>query len=338
MRNWLLIISLLFGLGTNAQRLGKNDVLLEVVFDGDSLGRYLLVDSTVYRDGWYKLAQPVFWQKAMCLHPDSCLINIAETRTILDVHNFKEWKAQTEPEKDVFKDSIRTHYNLDSATKIYITSGKSEFYKFKRVLPSVSRGIEIFAENKTDPFYAQAILLIESPNKLQYSPVKAYGPFQLMKKVAINLGLTVNRYHDDRKDFDKSGWAAAKLIREICIPEAERILTNHNIKYDKSDLWFRLFVLHIYHAGAGNVEGLLNSMSPSSGGMELITSMWQNEWGGFKNASQNYSQVALASTITVYEMVGKNGECRYECNEWYATEMKREHVSSDEQPEPKSQP
>lgn len=325
-------------MATQAQHLGKNDLLLEVQFSDDSMGRYFLLDSTIYTEGWHKLAQPVFWQKAMCLHPDSCLINIAETRTVLDKHDFKQWKSQTEPEKQVFKDSIRTQYDLNPETKIYITSGKSEFYQFERVLPSVSRGIEIFMENNTDPFYAEAILLIESPNKLQYSSVKAYGPFQLMKKVAIHLGLKVNRYKDERQDFDKSAWAAAKLLREICVPEAERILTNHNISYDKSDLWFRLFVMHIYHAGAANVEGLLNSLGPQTGGIDLITTMWQSEWGGFKNASQNYSQVALASLLTVNEIIRKNGVCRYSCNEWYTNELQQYQTSSPISNNPTTQP
>ncbi len=42
----------------------------------------------------------------------------------------------------------------------------------------ISRGIEQFIINDTDPWYAQAILMIESPGKLAYSNAGAYGPFQ----------------------------------------------------------------------------------------------------------------------------------------------------------------
>ena len=44
-----------------------------------------------------------------------------------------------------------------------------------------------------DPWYAQAILMIESPNKLQKSNAGAYGSFQLMKDVARLFGLKVNK-------------------------------------------------------------------------------------------------------------------------------------------------
>jgi hypothetical protein len=134
-----------------------------------------------------------------------------------------------------------------------------------------------------------------------------------MKSVARSHGLKVNKYVDERKDFDKSAKGAASLITKTCIPQAVRILNKHNIEFCEDDLWFKLFVLHIYHAGAGNVSGLLTSMKTSNGGMELITKMWQSEWGGFKNASQNYSQVALASMIILNDMIEENSKYIYEC-------------------------
>jgi len=57
-------------------------------------------------------------------------------------------------------------------------------------------------------------LLIESPNKLQKSFVGAYGSFQLMKNVAIQIGLKVNGYVDEREDFNKSAWVASQLIKK----------------------------------------------------------------------------------------------------------------------------
>ena len=50
-------------------------------------------------------------------------------------------------------------------------------------------------------------------------------------------------------------------------------------------------------------------MKPDYGGMWLITDMWQTEFGGFKNASQNYSQVALASNIILEEIIYR--KCEY---------------------------
>jgi hypothetical protein len=38
--------------------------------------------------------------------------------------------------------------------------------------------------------------------------------------------LTVNKYVDERKDFNKSAFAASQLLRTICIPQAYRILCN----------------------------------------------------------------------------------------------------------------
>ena len=187
--------------------------------------------------------------------------------------------------------------------KVFMTTGKNDFYHFNAVIPSISKGIEVFNQNGVDPWYAQAILMIESPGKLAKSNVGAYGPFQLMKAVAIKQGLTVNGAIDERKDFEKSAWAAGKLIKNICIPEAKRILNGHNLSYNENDLWFRLFVLHIYHAGSGNVSQVVNAIQPTQGGQDLITQMWQTKAGRFGNASQNYSQLALASFLVLNEML-----------------------------------
>jgi hypothetical protein len=176
---------------------------------------------------------------------------------------------------------------------------KNHFYRFHAVMPQITRGIEGFANNVVDPWYAQAILLIESPGQLVKSTAGAYGPFQLMKNVAINQGLTVNNSVDERGDFDKSAWAASQLLKKICIPEARRILQAKNLDYQENDLWFRLFVMHIYHAGASNVAKVVDAINPTQGGQQLIQNMWQTKAGGFGNASQNYSQVVLAALLTL---------------------------------------
>jgi hypothetical protein len=46
-----------------------------------------------------------------------------------------------------------------------------------------------------------------------------------------------------------------------------------------------------------NVESLLSQLEEPLQGMELIKWMWKNEYGNFKNASQNYSQIAIAAML-----------------------------------------
>lgn len=288
--------------------------LIETLSLKDTSHQLFVNTANISSEKWDTLAQPVFWKEVMNLSPDSCIVNIAATRTILGKDSFIDWKKQTEAEKLIYKDSVRKQYDLAAGTKIYVTSGKSHFYQVEGVMASISRGIEVFKEEKTDPWYAQAILLIESPGKIEYSSVGAYGSFQLMASVARDHGLIVNKKVDERTDFVKSARGAASLIRKTCLPEARRILKNHDIEFIETDLWFRLFVLHIYHAGAGNVQGLMKSMQPSGGGQYLITKMWQSEWGGFKNASQNYSQVALASLIRLNNLIYSESDAIFDCS------------------------
>ena len=154
--------------------------------------------------------------------------------------------------------------------------------------------------------------MIESPGKIAYSNVGAYGPFQLMKSVARNHGLRVDKYVDERKDFAKSAYGSAHLLRTSCIPEAKRIMKKFNITVTKSmeySLWFRLLVLHNYHAGAGNVEKVLTHVvQPNCGCKDIITKIWKSEYGNFKNASQNYSQLALASLLVLDEFIATECE------------------------------
>lgn len=311
MRTLNLTISIL--LFTALTCWGQEYKIIETFYKADTSHKVFVNTDALSTERWDILAQPKFWREVMEMPSDSCIINIAATREILGRDSFVAWKKQTEPEKDLYKDSVRKFYNLPDSTKIYVTSGKNHFYDVEKVMPSISKAVDIFQLYNTDPWYAQAILLIESPGKIAYSSVGAYGPFQLMKSVAKSHGLIVNSTIDERKDFDKSAMGAASLLRNTCVPQAIRILTKHDIAFNEQDLWFRLFVLHIYHAGAGNVQGLIDSISPTEGGQALITKMWQSEWGGFKNASQNYSQVALASLLRLHELIYSSCDAVFEC-------------------------
>lgn len=249
------------------------------------------------------MPQAVFWKQIMQLSPDSCLINVASNRQILSKMSIKDWNKQSETQKTILKDSLRRHFGVDSSARIYVTTGKNDFYKFKEVYPSLSQGVKAFEANGVDPWYAQAILLIESPGQLKKSSVGAYGAFQLMPGVARNFGLVVNSKIDERKNFNRSAYAASKLIANICIPEAKKILNRQGLTYNENELWFRLLVLHVYHAGAMNVDAVVRKINPSQGGIQLIQQMWQNTAASFGNNSQNYTQLALAAQLILHEMI-----------------------------------
>jgi hypothetical protein len=258
---------------------------------------------SIFQDRWDVLPQPKFWKQIMLLSPDSCLVNVASNRVILKKMALKEWNAQTEEQKIQLKAKLKSEHGIDQHEKIFVTSGKNDFYKFKEVYPSLSKGVASFEKFGVDPWYAQAILLIESPGQLKKSVSGAYGAFQLMPDVARAQGLTVNASIDERKDFERCAYGSARLLSKVCIPEARKILAKHNLSYNESDLWFRLFVLHVYHAGAGNVAAVLNKIQPKIGSQQLILDMWQNTAGGFGNNSQNYSQLALAAQLILHDMV-----------------------------------
>lgn len=285
------------------KRIAPTVNLVESRFLNDTVNLHYVSNIQLFEQEWDHLAHPVFWKTIMTLSPDSCVINIGATREIVEVTSLEQWDLRTDEEKDAYRDSIRVSRGLDSEAKVYMTTGKKDFYAFDHVLPTISRGVEVFKEQNVDPWYAQAILMIESPGRLAKSNAGAYGSFQLMAGVARAQGLTVNRYVDERKDFEKSAIGASRLISRVCIPEAKVILDRHGIAYHENDLWFRLFVMHIYHAGAANVSGVVNKINPSTGGMDLIQAMWVTENGRFRNASQNYTQIALAAMLIFEEMI-----------------------------------
>ena len=311
-KHLLLIFLLVYGCRSYAQLLEKHRVI-EVVGLHPSDDYKFVQSQQLYAEGWDKLEQPNFWRTLMTMEADSALINIGSTRQIIKKVSVKVWDKLSDDSKDVIRDSVKNHYGLPEDEHVYMTSGKKAFYDFQKVIPSIGRGIEIFNSNNVDPFYAQVILLIESPNKLQKSSVGAYGSFQIMRKVAISLGLKVNSTVDERKDFDKSAWASAKLIRTICIPETNKILNANNVAFNPNDLWYKLLVLHTYHAGAGNVSNAVNVIQPEEGNMGLITTLWQTEIGSFRNASQNYSQLALATLIELDRIIVDECKFIYNC-------------------------
>jgi len=266
---------------------------------------------------WDQLAQPLFWREIMLLSPDSVLVNIASNRKIVARMSNRKWASQTEAKKAIFKDSVRVALGLPESERIMVTTGKNDFYRFDLVFASLSKGVACFEEYGVDPWYAQSILLIESPGQLKKSNVGAYGAFQLMPTVARAYGLTVNKTTDERKDFNRSAYGAAQLLKRSCIPSARSIAASTGLTIDEKAIWFRLLVLHVYHAGAGNVKAVVSRIGQVQTGEELIQKMWVTTAADFGNSSQNYSQLALAAHIQLATMIRTKTCTIYKCGEAY---------------------
>ncbi|MCW3085707.1 MAG: hypothetical protein JWP12_3073 [Bacteroidetes bacterium] len=261
-------------------------------------------DEVLYKEGWNNLPQPRFWQQIMSLPPDSAIVNLGASRQILDKIYLKNWNKLSDVQRALYKDSVRKFNGIPDSVSLLVTTGKKDFYEFKKVMPTISKAIDVFKQNGVDPWYAQAILLIESPGKSNTkSGVGANGPFQLMKSVARAQGLIVNKNTDERTDVERAAYGASRLLSRICIPYTKAMLDSAHVPYNETDLWFRLLVMHSYHAGAGNVAGVIRKINPCEGGMPLIQQVWQTTYGGFKNASQNYSQLVLAAFSNFDAMV-----------------------------------
>lgn len=259
-------------------------------------------DRSLYRLKLDTLAQVKFWRSIMNLDGDSAIVNLATTREVIQIISIRDWNLKNDSLKKVYRDSVKLAMGLDSTSRVLITNGKKFFYDFDRTSQNFQRGIHSFVENGVDPWFAQAILLIESPNKLQKSNAGAYGSFQLMKDVARLYGLKVNKHIDERADFERSAYAASSLIKNICIPKAYKMLDSLRIRdVDENDLWFKLLVMHIYHAGSYNVQSALFTFMPTEGNMALIYNLWKAQTNRFKSASQNYSQLVLAAMFEMNE-------------------------------------
>jgi hypothetical protein len=260
-------------------------------------------DPSLHGENWDDLPQLKFWRAIINLPKDTSIVSLASDRTILGKIPSRTWYGLNESQRSRFRQVLRQRFELGEEEEIYVTHGRRHFYQIHKVLPSIDKALEPFASQGVNPWYGQAILLIESPGQLQASHVGAYGPFQLMESVARQYGLEVSNQRDDRAHFGKSAMAAARLIKDMCIPYTRRMLNNQGITYRENDLFFRLLALHCYHAGPGNVASALRKMAPQQGGMQLIRELWTTEAKGFKNASQNYSQVALAALLELDDMI-----------------------------------
>jgi hypothetical protein len=251
------------------------------------------------------VARTIFWRKLMNTAKDTYVFYASPEKQVLAAFPATSYNLLNDVQKAQFKDSLRAVHGLATDKRIMYAMGRNHFYNVSSVVDDIEKSNVIFKQQGVDPFYAQAILLIESPGKLAKSTVGAYGPFQLMKSVGLKYGLKVNNKIDERGNLAKSAVAACKLISSICIPYTNKMLAKYNIAYCETDLWYRLLVLHVYHAGAGNVAKALHVMQPQVGNMAMIMQLWNTNAGGFQNCSQNYSQVAIASLFELEDYLLK---------------------------------
>ncbi|MFN5984406.1 MAG: transglycosylase SLT domain-containing protein [Fluviicola sp.] len=279
----------------------------------DAKEHVFIGSSEIHEAQWDTLQQPRFWQEIMLLSPDSVLVNSASTRTIVGKYAYKDWMSQSEIQKKKVKDSLRFAFGIDSTETLNVTTGKNDFYRFDLVFSSLPEGVLTFEEYGVDPWYAQSILLIESPGKIAKSSVGAYGPFQLMPGVARAYGLKVSKSLDERKDFKRSAYAASQLISKVCIPSAKAIAKSAGLEPDEQAIWFRLLTMHVYHAGSGNVKAVVNACGEVDCGEELIQKMWQTKAASFGNSSQNYSQLTLAAHLQLEELIHQKELVIYKC-------------------------
>ena len=240
-----------------------------------------------------------FWQKVILLTKDSAIVVHKDSRNMMDVIAAKRLDslvnvAGLEQTAQCYRDS----FGYETCELVKFVRGKREFFDFKKVGPLVDDAKKVFDEIGVNPIYAQLILLIESPNNPRARSISgAVGHYQLMPFVAKKYGLVVSSSRDDRHNFELSSMAAAKLMRDYCIPNATRMAISVGLQPDVDQLWFQLLVMHVYNAGAGNVRKAVAAVGEARTGEELIMKLWKTQAGAFGNSSQNYSQLALASYI-----------------------------------------
>ncbi len=139
-------------------------------------------NAAIFKEGWDTLSHVRFWQEIMAMPHDSLLLNVAHLRKPLFSLHVSDWSCQTVDEKDEYKRLVCVSNDLSSATSIYATAGKEHFFEFRKVLPMIPTAIDIFEQEGTDPWYAQTILLIESPGKTQgTSYAGARGAFSAVR-------------------------------------------------------------------------------------------------------------------------------------------------------------
>jgi len=251
----------------------------------------------------------IFWMRDIMLSADSFLVVNQTTRQVIDVvHKDAIQKIDRSQNLTSLGSLYAMKHSVPSNHKIKFVRGRKEFFNYSVVGPKLKIANSVFESVGVNPMVSQLLLLIESPsNHKGVSHSGAAGHFQIMPSVARKYGLRIRNGVDDRLIFSKSAYAAARLVKEYCVPQAKRICIKNNIEFNTDALWFNLLVLHIYNAGAGTVATAVKHNENGIDGNDLIKRLWHTNVGAFQNSSQNYSQVCLASYLGYKEFLKSNG-------------------------------
>jgi len=251
---------------------------------------------TICNEGWDTMPEIKFWRRIVSLDKDSSTANYYATRKLL--RNFPKRtidSLEARGKLELLREELRTEFNLPTGSRVMFTSGRKWFYNFKPVQTQIGRGMHIFDSLGVDPFYAQTVLLIESPgNNKQKSIAGAYGHFQIMSFNATKYGLRIDKYVDERENFERSAYVSAMLFKETFIPLAKRWCNELGFRVDVNALWFKLLVMHCYNAGPYGVKSAMNIVPNSYQENALIHKLWHTTAHYFPSEAQNYSQLALA--------------------------------------------
>ena len=134
--------------------------------------------------------------------------------------------------------SFRLHPMAVSYVKNYQDDNELRLQKMKSTAMVQFRMIDNILSNYKLPKELKYLAVVESDlYSNAVSRVGAVGPWQLMLGTARQLGLKVNRYHDERKNLYKSTNAAAKYLRDL---------------YGEFNDW--LLVIAAYNVGSARVE------------------------------------------------------------------------------------
>ena len=109
-------------------------------------------DESLYTERWDTLAQTQFWRHIMNLPKDSCIVNIAATREIVETLHIYDWEGRTDSVKEIYIESLRLALELHPEAAIYVTSGKSHYYHFARKLHHIGQAVDIFYDRGVDPW------------------------------------------------------------------------------------------------------------------------------------------------------------------------------------------
>ena len=80
--------------------------IIDVYCSNDSCSHIVIDPEMLVIERWDTLPQSKFWKTVINTSKDTCIINIASNRQILDYIDRDFWFSQSEEEKKDFKDSI----------------------------------------------------------------------------------------------------------------------------------------------------------------------------------------------------------------------------------------